>query len=385
MTTTVAAPELHSGGPPQQPQAPWRGRYDYCFWSHSNLSSGATYASQKSVYEALGEPLLVKAFAGYNTSLFAYGQTGSGKTYSMMGTTDDPGIIPRFSEGLFKRMDLFTRQNSSSQYVQYEVKVSCYEIYNEKIYDLLRPNIPGERSPALRVREHTSTGPYVEGIIVWDVLSQEDIQVYIAIANKNRATAASSMNDRSSRSHSVFTIFLHQSKTENLDDLGEAISVKTSNINLIDLAGSERADSAASDASGERLKEGASINKSLSTLGHVISALSKRESFVPYRNSVLTWLLKESLGGNAQTAMLFTISPSAAHLETTMSTLRYASTTRNIVNVATVNEDPRGRIISELREEVRHCRNAVQVLRERLARAGLPFDDVKTTPPNHPR
>jgi hypothetical protein len=132
------------------------------------------------------------------------------------------------------------------------------------------------------------------------------------------------------------------------------------------------------------LLEGASINKSLSTLGHVISALSKRESFVPYRNSVLTWLLKESLGGNSQTAMLFTVSPSVAHLETTMSTLRYASTTRNIVNVATVNEDPRGRIISELREEVRHCRHAVQAMQERLAQAGLPVGDV-TTPPDHPR
>ncbi|XP_031234518.1 kinesin-like protein KIF14 [Mastomys coucha] len=326
--------------------------YDVSFWSFDECHPG--YASQTTVYETLAAPLLERAFEGYNTCLFAYGQTGSGKSYTMMGLNEEPGIIPRFCEDLFAQ--IAKKQTSE---VSYHLEMSFFEVYNEKIHDLVCKGESGQRKQPLRVREHPVSGPYVEGLSMNIVSSYSDIQSWLELGNKQRATAATGMNDKSSRSHSVFTLVMTQTKTEFVE--GEEHDHRiTSRINLIDLAGSERCSTA--HLSGERLKEGVSINKSLLTLGKVISALSEqahgKRAFIPYRESTLTWLLKESLGGNSKTAMIATISPAASNIEETLSTLRYATQARLIVNIAKVNEDMNAKLIRELKAEIEKLKAA---------------------------
>ncbi|XP_040594503.1 kinesin-like protein KIF14 isoform X2 [Mesocricetus auratus] len=327
--------------------------YDVSFWSFDDCHPG--YANQTTVYETLAAPLLQRAFEGYNTCLFAYGQTGSGKSYTMMGLNEEPGIIPRFCEDLFAQV---AKKQTSE--VSYHLEMSFFEVYNEKIHDLLVcKGENGQRKQPLRVREHPVSGPYVEALSMNVVSSYSDIQSWLELGNKQRATAATGMNDKSSRSHSVFTLVMTQTKTEFVE--GEEHDHRiTSRINLIDLAGSERC--ATAHTSGERLKEGVSINKSLLTLGKVISALSDQANgkrvFIPYRESVLTWLLKESLGGNSKTAMIATISPAASNIEETLNTLRYATQARLIVNIAKVNEDMNAKLIRELKAEIEKLKAA---------------------------
>uniref|UniRef100_A0A671LAI1 Kinesin-like protein KIF13B n=1 Tax=Sinocyclocheilus anshuiensis TaxID=1608454 RepID=A0A671LAI1_9TELE len=308
------------------------------------------FAGQDVVFQCLGESLLHNAFQGYNACIFAYGQTGSGKSYTMMGSADQPGLIPRLCSSLFERTIQQQREEES-----FTVEVSYMEIYNEKVRDLLDPK--GSRQ-ALRVREHKVLGPYVDGLSRLAVESYKDIESLMSEGNKSRTVAATNMNEESSRSHAVFNIIL----THTLKDLQSGTSgEKVSKLSLVDLAGSERA--AKTGAAGERLKEGSNINKSLTTLGLVISALAdqgagkNKNKFVPYRDSVLTWLLKDSLGGNSRTAMVATVSPAADNYDETLSTLRYADRAKSIVNHAVVNEDPNARIIRELREEVEKLRD----------------------------
>ncbi|CAN9506865.1 unnamed protein product [Ophioblennius macclurei] len=322
--------------------------YDYCFWSMDEMEQ-ENFAGQEVVFQCLGESLLHNAFQGYNACIFAYGQTGSGKSYTMMGSGDQPGLIPRLCSALFERTQTEQREEES-----FTVEVSYMEIYNEKVRDLLDPK--GGRQ-TLRVREHKVLGPYVDGLSRLAVASYKDIESLMSEGNKSRTVAATNMNEESSRSHAVFNIIL----THTLKDLQSGTSgEKVSRLSLVDLAGSERA--AKTGAAGERLKEGSNINKSLTTLGLVISALAEqgtaknKTKFVPYRDSVLTWLLKDCLGGNSRTAMVATISPAADNYEETLSTLRYADRAKNIVNHAVVNEDPNARIIRELREEVEKLR-----------------------------
>uniref|UniRef100_A0A8C0S5U2 Kinesin-like protein KIF14 n=1 Tax=Canis lupus familiaris TaxID=9615 RepID=A0A8C0S5U2_CANLF len=327
--------------------------YNIGFWSFDECHPN--YASQTTVYETLAVPLLERAFEGYNTCLFAYGQTGSGKSYTMMGLNEEPGIIPRFCEDIFAQV-----AKKQTQEVSFHLEMSFFEVYNEKIHDLLVcKGENGQRKQPLRVREHPVSGPYVEALSMNVVNSYSDIQSWLELGNKQRATAATGMNDKSSRSHSVFTLVMTQTKTESVD--GEEHDHRiTSRINLIDLAGSERCSTA--QTSGDRLKEGVSINKSLLTLGKVISALSEQANgkrvFIPYRESVLTWLLKESLGGNSKTAMIATISPAASNIEETLNTLRYASQARMIVNIAKVNEDMNAKLIRELKAEIEKLKAA---------------------------
>ncbi|XP_018320512.1 kinesin-like protein KIF14 [Agrilus planipennis] len=327
-------------------------QYDHVFWSCDK--TGLNYASQEDVFSSLGRPLLANAFQGYNACLFAYGQTGSGKSYSMMGPENDAdssenaGIIPRFCRQLFLQI----AELSSSHIAN--VEVSYFEIYNEKIHDLLAPENgkPRKARPALKVREHPVWGPYVVNLSVHVVQTYEELRSWLLRGNKNRATAATVMNEKSSRSHSIFSIELSLSEKNKEDK-----SSRRSKVSLVDLAGSERLGS--SYNCEEKMKQGVSINKSLLTLGKVISALAEQRKgvqFVPYRESVLTWLLRESLGGNSHTTMLATISPSNAHSDETLSTLRYACQARSIVNRARVNEDPNDRLIRELRAEVERLR-----------------------------
>uniref|UniRef100_A0AAR2K6W1 Kinesin family member 13Bb n=1 Tax=Pygocentrus nattereri TaxID=42514 RepID=A0AAR2K6W1_PYGNA len=318
--------------------------YDYCFWSMDEANT-AKFAGQEVVFQCLGESLLDNAFQGYNACIFAYGQTGSGKSYTMMGSAEQPGLIPRLCSSLFQRTAQELREGES-----FTVEVSFMEIYNEKVRDLLDPK---GSSQALRVREHKVLGPYVDGLSRLAVTSYKDIESLMSEGNKSRTVAATNMNEESSRSHAVFNLIL----THTLRDLQSGTSgEKVSKLSLVDLAGSERATK--TGAAGDRLKEGSNINKSLTTLGLVISALAdqgagkNRSKFVPYRDSVLTWLLKDSLGGNSRTAMVATVSPAADNYDETLSTLRYADRAKSIINHAVVNEDPNARIIRELREEV---------------------------------
>ncbi|XP_015261922.1 PREDICTED: kinesin-like protein KIF13B [Gekko japonicus] len=328
--------------------------YDHCFWSIDETVK-EKYAGQDVVFKCLGENILQNAFEGYNACIFAYGQTGSGKSYTMMGTADQPGLIPRLCSTLFERA-----QKEENEEQSFKVEVSYMEIYNEKVRDLLDPK--GSRQ-SLKVREHNVYGPYVDGLSKLAVASYKDIESLMSEGNKSRTVAATNMNEESSRSHAVFKIIL----THTLYDVKSGTSgEKVGKLSLVDLAGSERATK--TGAAGDRLKEGSNINKSLTTLGLVISALAdqaagkNKNKFVPYRDSVLTWLLKDSLGGNSKTAMVATVSPAADNYDETLSTLRYADRAKNIVNHAVVNEDPNARIIRELREEV-------EKLREQLTKA----------------
>ncbi|XP_064021825.1 kinesin-like protein KIF1A isoform X22 [Pogoniulus pusillus] len=348
-TTTILNPK-------QPKETPKSFSFDYSYWSHTTPAD-INYASQKQVYQDIGEEMLQHAFEGYNVCIFAYGQTGAGKSYTMMGKQekDQQGIIPQLCEDLFSRINDTTNDNMS-----YSVEVSYMEIYCERVRDLLNPKNKGN----LRVREHPLMGPYVEDLSKLAVTSYNDIQDLMDSGNKARTVAATNMNETSSRSHAVFNIIFTQKRHDAETDI---TTEKVSKISLVDLAGSERADS--TGAKGTRLKEGANINKSLTTLGKVISALAEMDSgpnknkkkkktdFIPYRDSVLTWLLRENLGGNSRTAMVAALSPADINYDETLSTLRYADRAKQIRCNAVINEDPNNKLIRELKDEVARLRD----------------------------
>ncbi|XP_027393944.1 kinesin-like protein KIF1A isoform X7 [Bos indicus] len=348
-TTTIVNPK-------QPKETPKSFSFDYSYWSHTSPED-INYASQKQVYRDIGEEMLQHAFEGYNVCIFAYGQTGAGKSYTMMGKQekDQQGIIPQLCEDLFSRINDTTNDNMS-----YSVEVSYMEIYCERVRDLLNPKNKGN----LRVREHPLLGPYVEDLSKLAVTSYNDIQDLMDSGNKARTVAATNMNETSSRSHAVFNIIFTQKRHDAETNI---TTEKVSKVSLVDLAGSERADS--TGAKGTRLKEGANINKSLTTLGKVISALAEMDSgpnknkkkkktdFIPYRDSVLTWLLRENLGGNSRTAMVAALSPADINYDETLSTLRYADRAKQIRCNAVINEDPNNKLIRELKDEVTRLRD----------------------------
>ncbi|KAG0007076.1 kinesin-like protein Klp8 [Modicella reniformis] len=335
--TTITKPDGPEGGTSKSFS------FDHSYWSFDR--NDPNYAGQQRLYEDLGVELLNHAFSGYNTCIVAYGQTGSGKSYSMMGYGEDRGIIPLSCHELFRKIEANTDPT-----VSYRVEVSYMEIYCERVRDLLNPKNKGH----LKVREHPSLGPYVE-----------DLSKLMA-----RTVAATNMNETSSRSHAVFTVILTQKRHDVETKLH---TEKVSRICLVDLAGSERANS--TGATGTRLKEGSNINKSLTTLGKVISALADAssvpvlkkgtkkapESFIPYRDSVLTWLLKDCLGGNSKTTMIAALSPADVNYDETLSTLRYADQAKKIKNKAVVNEDPNARMVRELKEELEELRSKLGI------------------------
>ncbi|XP_027870729.1 kinesin-like protein KIF1B isoform X7 [Xiphophorus couchianus] len=344
-TTTILNPKA-----PKEPAKTFS--FDYSYWSHTTPEDPC-FASQNRVYNDIGKEMLEHAFEGYNVCIFAYGQTGAGKSYTMMGKQEEgqEGIIPMLCEDLFEKIN----EDCNKEELSYSVEVSYMEIYCERVRDLLNPKNKGN----LRVREHPLLGPYVEDLSKLAVTSYTDIADLMDAGNKARTVAATNMNETSSRSHAVFTIVFTQKKHDSETDL---TTEKVSKISLVDLAGSERADS--TGAKGTRLKEGANINKSLTTLGKVISALAevdnctskskkkKKSDFIPYRDSVLTWLLRENLGGNSRTAMVAALSPADINYDETLSTLRYADRAKNIKCNAVINEDPNNKLVRELKDEV---------------------------------
>ncbi|CAK9814577.1 Kinesin-like protein unc-104 [Anthophora plagiata] len=391
-TTSILNPKA----PPGSKDAIKSFNYDYSYFSMD--PNDGNYSSQLMVYKDIGEEMLQHAFEGYNVCIFAYGQTGAGKSYTMMGKQEvgQEGIIPQICKDLFRKIS-----RNSNECLKYSVEVSYMEIYCERVRDLLNPKNKGN----LRVREHPLLGPYVEDLSKLAVMSYEDIHDLIDEGNKARTVAATNMNETSSRSHAVFTIFFTQQKQDSATGL---VTEKVSKISLVDLAGSERADS--TGAKGTRLKEGANINKSLTTLGKVISALAeiatkkkKKADFIPYRDSVLTWLLRENLGGNSKTAMIAAVSPADINYDETLSTLRYADRAKQIVCKAVVNEDANAKLIRELKEEIQKLRELLKQegidvqegpdgkvtyekkeSRDEIVRANKREDDVKETRPRIP-
>jgi hypothetical protein len=328
--------------------------FDNSFWSHNTEDDH--YATQEDVYNCLGEEFLDHNFEGYHTCIFAYGQTGSGKSYTMMGSPDNPGLIPRTCEDLFQRIEA-----SESPNISYSVRVSYFEVYNEHVRDLFQPRT--DPPHYLKIRESPKEGPYVKDLTEIQVKNFGEILKYMRMGDHSRTVASTKMNDTSSRSHAVFTIMLKQIHHDYSTD---ETTERMARIRLVDLAGSERAK--ATEATGARLREGGNINKSLTTLGRVIAALAdprasvrsrKTRDIVPYRDSILTWLLKDSLGGNSKTAMIACIAPS--DYDETLSTLRYADQAKRIRTIAVVNQDhvssaEKDAQIAEMQETIRTLR-----------------------------
>eukprot|EP00250_Pteridium_aquilinum_P021326 c25089_g1_i1 orf=2-2848(-) len=320
-------------------------------------------ASQQSVYEMVGQPLVENCLQGFNSSIFAYGQTGSGKTYTMWGATQDlmdqppseeRGLTPRVFECLFQRIKEEEKKSAEKQ-LRYQCRCSFFEIYNEQITDLLDP-----LQKALQVREDIKTGVYVENLTEEFVSSVSDVFRLMLKGLGNRKIASTSMNLESSRSHTLFTCVI-ESRCKSMSD--GVSSVRTSRMNLVDLAGSER--QKLTGAAGDRLKEAGNINRSLSQLGNLINILAEvsqsgKPRHIPYRDSRLTFLLQESLGGNAKLAMICAISPASSCKSETLSTLRFAQRAKAIQNKAVVNE--------ETEDDVKILREQIRQLKDELMR-----------------
>ncbi|CAK9438585.1 uncharacterized protein LODBEIA_P28090 [Lodderomyces beijingensis] len=312
--------------------------FDDCFSSFDK--SELSYTDNGSFYARNGPELMTHFFGGYNVCFLAYGQTSSGKTFSMMGEKQHPGMIPLLMHDIFKQMEVLIGQKISC-----ELKISYIEIYNEQVRDLLR-----DSEIKCRIREHPQTGPYVENVKEYSVTSYNQFVKLLNLGNGMRTTASTSMNDKSSRSHAVITLTLKQTKFERAcsttttngadynddDEFGDASEETISNIKLVDLAGSERMKKTNVYSQQERVKEGALINKSLTVLGRCINLLATKSTLVvPYRDSILTYLLKENLGGNSKTCMLFCVSP--FDYEETHQTLSYANEVKKISTSAKAN------------------------------------------------
>ncbi|RWR94403.1 kinesin-like protein KIN-12C isoform X1 [Cinnamomum micranthum f. kanehirae] len=301
--------------------------------------------SQENLFKAAGLPMVENCMSGYNSCMFAYGQTGSGKTYTMMGElseivdglSGDCGMTPRIFEYLFTRIS-DEEENRQDEQLKYSCKCSFIEIYNEQITDLLEPS-----STNLQLREDMKKGVYVENLKEYEVTTVKDVIKLLLQGAANRKMAATNMNSESSRSHSVFTCVI-----ESRWEKDSMTHFRFGRLNLVDLAGSERQKS--SGAEGERLKEAANINKSLSTLGLVIMTLVDvahgKHRHIPYRDSRLTFLLQDSLGGNSKTTIIANVSPSICSANETLSTLKFAQRAKLIQNNAKVNEDASGDVIA---------------------------------------
>ncbi|XP_059897573.1 kinesin-like protein KIF3C [Gadus macrocephalus] len=303
-------------------------------------------SKQRDLYDESVRPLIDSVLAGFNGTIFAYGQTGTGKTHTMQGAWMDPdqrGVIPNAFDHIFTHI---SRSQSDRQYL---VRASYLEIYREEVRDLLDPNHSGAR--ALELRESPDTGVYVRDLTSCVCKSVKEIEEVMNVGNQARAVAATDMNEHSSRSHTLFLITVECSQP----GPDGRKHIRVGRLNLVDLAGSER--QAKTGVRGERLKEAAKINLSLSALGNVISALADgRSGHVPYRDSKLTRLLQDSLGGNARTVMVATLGPAPQHYDETLTTLRYANRAKNIQNQPRVNEDPKDALLREFQMEIARLR-----------------------------
>jgi kinesin family protein 13 len=330
------------------------------------------FSTQEQVFNDIGTKVIDNAYKGYNCCVFAYGQTGVGKSFTMSGSKEDLGLIPRICKALYDRQNssfntsLSIETIPSSSSIQYKVELSYLEIYSEEVRDLL-----SKGNDDLKVRQHPEYGTYVEGITQCIVEDYKSIKTLIDQGDKERITTATLMNARSSRSHAILTLYFTQIIS---DSLGKKEII--SKINLVDLAGSERVSD--SGVQGINFKEAVNINKSLTTLGIVISKLASNSNktnrrlsktnneidleHIPFRDSVLTWILKESLGGNSKTFMIAGISPSSLNYSESLGTLRYANNAKQIVNNVSVNEDTNDKIVKVLKDEIESLRKQLSKL-----------------------
>ena len=354
--------------------------FDHSFWSHDcyieqengylSPDSSGKYADQSLVFETLGKQILDNAWEGYHCCLFAYGQTGSGKSYSMVGYGANKGIVPISCEEIFKRI-----ANNKDPAIHYEVEVSMLEIYNEKVQDLLVPI--NKRPPSgLKIRESKALGVFVADLTKYPVSSYEEISNKMEEGYQNRTIGSTLMNNTSSRAHTIVTVEFKQ-----VQQVGKTKSEKLSKINLVDLAGSERANS--TGATGERLKEGCNINKSLLILGNVINTLAdkasgkKKDVLPPYRDSALTRILQNALGGNSKTVMICALSPASINYEETLSTLRYADRAKKIQNKAVINESEHDKVVRLLKEENNDLKKKIEELSKKLLGGGTVVEEDK--------
>ena len=355
--------------------------FDHSFWSHDGfrtLENGYLepeddkYADQKYVFNTVGKQILDNAWLGYHCCLFAYGQTGSGKSYSMVGYGANKGIVPISCDEIFKRIGQNTDKDKT-----FEVQVSMLEIYNEKVQDLLIK--PDKRPPSgLKVRESKVLGIFVDGLSKYPVTSYEQISKKMDEGYNNRTIGSTLMNATSSRAHTIVTIEFRQ-----VTMVAKKRSEKLSMINLVDLAGSER--SGSTGATGDRLKEGCNINKSLLILGNVINCLAdkaigkNKNMLPPYRDSALTRILQNALGGNSKTVMICALSPASINYEETLSTLRYADRAKKIQNKAVINESEHDKMVRLLKEENQNLKKMLESLQKKLSGQGgvMGEDDKK--------
>ncbi|XP_061599761.1 kinesin-like protein KIF15 isoform X2 [Cololabis saira] len=323
-------------------------------------------ASQDSVFNSVAKNIVESCMSGYNGTIFAYGQTGSGKTFTMLGpseldnfTDDKRGVIPRSFEYLFFLINREAEKSVTSK--SFLCKCSFIEIYNEQIYDLL-----DTASASLFVRENIKKGVFVEGAVEKFVNSAAEAYQVLSMGWRNRRVASTSMNRESSRSHAVFTMTL-----ESKESINEVVNIRMSQLNLVDLAGSERQKDTHTE--GSRLKEASSINRSLMCLGQVIMALvdvsNGKNRHICYRDSKLTFLLRDSLGGNAKTCIIANVHPGSKCFGETLSTLHFAQRAKLIKNKAVINEDTQGNV-RQLQGEVRKLK---EQLAQVLASQGVPY------------
>ena len=305
-------------------------------------------APQIDLYVDTARPIVDKVLEGYNGTILAYGQTGTGKTYTMSGSADSPqtkGIIPNTFAHIFGHI---ARGKENQKFL---VRVSYMEIYNEEVRDLLGK----ELNKSLEVKERADIGVFVKDLSGYVVHNADDLDNIMKLGNKNRVVGATKMNSESSRSHAIFSITVESSET---DEAGRQY-VRMGKLQLVDLAGSER--QSKTQSSGLRLKEATKINLSLSVLGNVISALvDGKSTHIPYRNSKLTRLLQDSLGGNSKTVMCASISPADSNYVETISTLRYACRAKSIQNLAHINEEPKDALLRHFQEEIEELKRQLE-------------------------
>ncbi|VDO36573.1 unnamed protein product [Brugia timori] len=301
-------------------------------------------SNQFNVYNIAARHIVNNVLKGYNGTILAYGQTGTGKTFTMLGNKNCPGIIPNSFAHIFDHIAKCQQDKT------FLVRVSYLEIYNEEIRDLLAKNpVHG-----LEIKERPDIGVYVKDLSSVTVSGADHMERIMQFGNNYRSTGATKMNVDSSRSHALFTITIECS-----EKIGDRCHITQGKLQLVDLAGSER--QSKSGASGNRLKEAARINLSLSSLGNVISALvDSKTVHIPYRNSKLTRLLQDSLGGNSKTVMFANIGPASYNYDETVSTLRYANRAKNIQNVVRINEDPKDALLRKFQLEIEHLKRMLE-------------------------
>ena len=303
---TNVVPSEHNPRPGTQPFA-----FDHVFDGPCETTA---------VYERCAQSIIASALEGQNGTIFVYGQTSSGKTHTMQGTEQSPGIVPL---GITYIFDEIKRRSQ----VDFLVRASYVEIYNENIKDLLNP-----KKTDMKLHTNTKGGCFVGGVTEPMIANAQQAKDLISTGTKNRSVGQTQMNAESSRSHSLLRLVI-----ESRDKSDASGAVRIAELNLVDLAGSER--QSHTQATGTRLKEGANINKSLLTLSNVIAKLSEGEkAHIPYRDSKLTRMLERALGGNSRTSIICTVTNAVMHAEETLSTLKFATRAKTIKNTAEVNE-----------------------------------------------